>query len=124
MTVLEAPQALEALVGLFGKLYVHTFDCATFYAKWAKHEKKSDENVHEPPLETRARITVFIFWVDTDCSEFFRNAVRVAMHGNIEKNDLKHHSESFMRQFLRWAVKVQQRLGEPQKLEKTKVLDE
>ena len=61
MTVLGAPEELEALVGLFGKLYVHTFDCATFYAKRAKHEKKSDENVHgTPPLETRARITVFI----------------------------------------------------------------
>ena len=32
MTVLGAPKELEALVGLFGKLYVSTFDCVTFYS--------------------------------------------------------------------------------------------
>ena len=31
MFVLGAPEELEALVGLFGKLYVYTLDCATFY---------------------------------------------------------------------------------------------
>ena len=60
MLVLGAPKELEALVGLFGKLYVYTFDCATFYEKRTEHIKKSDGNVHEPPLEPGARITVFI----------------------------------------------------------------
>ena len=31
MIVLEAPEELEALVGLFGKLYVCTFDCAAVF---------------------------------------------------------------------------------------------
>ena len=31
MFVLGAPEELEALVGLFGKLYVHTFDCAAVF---------------------------------------------------------------------------------------------
>ena len=63
MTVLEAPKELEALVGLFGKLYVYTFDCATFYSDQIEHEKNVGGNVHRPPLETQARITVFkSFW--------------------------------------------------------------
>ena len=37
MTVLEAPKELESLVGLFGKLYVYTFDCATFYSNRFPH---------------------------------------------------------------------------------------
>ena len=32
MFVLGAPEELEALVGLFGKLYVYTLDCASFYS--------------------------------------------------------------------------------------------
>ena len=39
MIVLGAPEELEALVGLFGKLYVSTFDSATFYCQWIQHEE-------------------------------------------------------------------------------------
>ena len=49
MTVLGAPKELEALVGLFGKLYAYTFDCTAFYSAQAKQEKNVGENIHEPP---------------------------------------------------------------------------
>ena len=60
MTVLGAPEELEALVGLFEKLYVSTFECATFYSNRNTHEKNVRGNVHRPPLEPEGRITVFI----------------------------------------------------------------
>ena len=60
MFVLGAPNELEALVGLFEKLYVctGTFDCATFYSESSRYEKNVHPNVHRPPLENRHQITV------------------------------------------------------------------
>ena len=46
--VLGAPKELEALVGLFGKLYTSTFDCAAVYDQQDTQEKTADENVHDP----------------------------------------------------------------------------
>ena len=61
MFVLGAPKELEALVGLFEKLYVCTFDCATFYSESSRYEKNVHPNVHRPPpLENRQQITVLI----------------------------------------------------------------
>ena len=48
MIVLGAPKELEALVGLFEKLYVPTFDCATFYLNQTGHIKEVHEKVHNP----------------------------------------------------------------------------
>ena len=61
MFVLGAPEELEALVGLFGKLYVYTFDCATFYSESSRYEQNVHPNVHRPPLENRHQITVLIY---------------------------------------------------------------
>ena len=47
--VLGAPKELEALVGLFGKLYVYTLDCATFYCHQIQHIKVLQEKEHELP---------------------------------------------------------------------------
>ena len=49
MFVLGAPKELEALVGLFEKLYVCTFDCATFYSKQIQHIKVLQEKEHDLP---------------------------------------------------------------------------
>ena len=49
MTVLGAPKELEALAGLFGKLYVSTFDCATFYSRVVNTYKTAKGNVSESP---------------------------------------------------------------------------
>ena len=61
MIVLGAPKELEALVGLFEKLYVYTFDCATFYSESSRYEKTVHPNVHRPSLENRHQITVLIY---------------------------------------------------------------
>ena len=60
MTVLGAPKELEGLVELFEKLYVCTFDCATFYLESSRYEKTVHPNVHRPPLRPEAQITVLI----------------------------------------------------------------
>ena len=49
MTVLGAPTELEGLVGHFEKLYVSTFDCATFYSLVLNNCKMGKGNVSESP---------------------------------------------------------------------------
>ena len=49
MTVLGAPKELEALVGLFGKLYVYTLDCATFYSLRVAQKSSVQEKLHDTP---------------------------------------------------------------------------
>ena len=49
MAVLGAPEELEALVGLFGKLYVYTFDCATFYCQRKQPPEVVQEKEHDLP---------------------------------------------------------------------------
>ena len=49
MFVLGAPKELEALVGLFEKLYLCTFDCATFYLHQKQPPEVVQEKLHEPP---------------------------------------------------------------------------
>ena len=62
MIVLGAPKELEALVELFEKLYVCTFDCATFCFKQIQHIKVLQEKEHDPPLRYGTGITVFIYY--------------------------------------------------------------
>ena len=47
MFVLGAPEELEALVGLFGKLYVYTLDCATFYSLRVAQKSSVQEKLHD-----------------------------------------------------------------------------
>ena len=62
MFVFGAPKELEALVVLFEKLYVCTFDCADFYSKSSWYEKNMHPNFHSPPpLEDRHQITVLTY---------------------------------------------------------------
>ena len=49
MFVLGAPEELEALVGLFGKLYVSTFDCATFYCQRIQHQEVGNIFANDTP---------------------------------------------------------------------------
>ena len=49
MFVLGAPKELEALVELFEKLYVCTFDCATFYCKQNQLPEVVQENIQNTP---------------------------------------------------------------------------
>ena len=49
MFVLGAPEELEALVGLFGKLYVSTFDCATFYCRRIQHQEVGNIFANDTP---------------------------------------------------------------------------
>ena len=63
MTVLGAPKELEALVGLFEKLYVCTFDSCAFYGSDITQKKTARQKLHKPPLCTGAKITVFILFV-------------------------------------------------------------
>ena len=49
MLVLGAPEELEALVGLFGELYVSTFDCATFYCQRIQHQEVGNIFANDTP---------------------------------------------------------------------------
>ena len=49
MLVLGAPEELEALVGLFGELYVSTFDCATFYCTRIREKAGAANMFIDPP---------------------------------------------------------------------------
>ena len=51
---------LEALVGLFGKLYTSTLDCVAVYDQRTTQEKTADEKVHEPHPQPEGKISVFI----------------------------------------------------------------
>ena len=61
MFVLGAPEELEALVGLFGKLYVSTFDCATFYCQRIQHQEVEMVFRNDTPLRYGTGKTVFIW---------------------------------------------------------------
>ena len=58
MFVLGAPEELEALVGLFGKLYVHTFDCAAVFIDHIADKKPAHQKPKHSPLETETKITI------------------------------------------------------------------
>ena len=60
MFVLGAPEELEALVGLFGKLYMSTFDCAAVFIDQITNEKLAYQKPKQSPLETGTKITILI----------------------------------------------------------------
>ena len=62
MLVLGAPKELEALVGLFGKLYTSTLDCVDVYDQRSTQEKTADEKVHEPHPQPEGKISVFKYF--------------------------------------------------------------
>ena len=66
MLVLGAPEELEALVGLFGELYVSTFDCAAVFIDQIADKKPAYQKPKQLPLETETKITILKYNVKSE----------------------------------------------------------